>query len=195
MPAAVAVPAIMGAVGATSSAIGAAKGSSQPMPQAVFPQMQQQYLQNIGGSTGLGQVSANTMKEMARTGMPTDVGPMFDALVASQKRQTDQGRSNILEQFGASGMRYSTPVMNSLVDYESQVNANYGSILSSYVFQAMEAARGRQMQASSAGLDAMATPALTLQGQPAKASPWSAFGTAVSGGAQMVGSLMNQKKP
>jgi hypothetical protein len=167
MPPLAALPAIIGTIGAGASAAGsiynAAKGGNKATTSAVFPQMQGQYLQQLGG--GLGPTSMNTMQQMAQTGMPTDVGPMFESLLKSRQRFDEQGRSNILEQFGASGLRYSTPLMNSLVDYESQLNANYGNILANYIFNAQESARGRQMAAANTGLQAYAAPSMTLQGQ------------------------------
>lgn len=148
--------------GTAGSIVGAVRGSSNEV-SPVFPGMNQDYLKGLK-SSGIGPTSMGTMTEMAKTGMPTDVGPMFEALKASQSKAVATGRANILEQFGSSGLRYSTPMLNALSDYESQIQSNYGSILSNYVFQAMEAARGRQMGASQVGLQAWGTPALALKG-------------------------------
>jgi hypothetical protein len=167
MPAAAAAPAIIGAIGAGASAAGSVYGAvkGQGTPNAVFPQANQEFMTALNGPNGLGRTSMYSMKEMARTGMPTNVGPMFEALVNSQQRFNEQGRGNILEKFGSMGLRYSKPALDAMVDYESQLNSNYGSILANYVFQAMESARGRQLAAGQTGVQAFGNAGMTVQGQ------------------------------
>lgn len=129
-------------------------------PMALFPQLQALYTSLVGGSGGLGATSMGTLREMSATGMPVDVGPAFEALVASKKRFTDEGRENIAEMFGASGLRHSSPLATGLVDYESQVSADFMQILSEYTRQSQEAARQRQLAASGMGMEALSAPAL-----------------------------------
>jgi hypothetical protein len=189
MPAAAAIPGIIGAVGAGATAAGSIYGAvkGQASPEAVFPQMQGQYLSSIG--QGLGPESASTLNQFARTGMPSNVGPMFEALVNSQQRFAEQGRGNILEQFGGMGMRYSKPALDAVVDYESQLSSSYGNILAQYTFQALEAAKQRQMQASGLGLQAWSQPALTLQGQQQPGMGMANMGLGLMGLGQYLGAL------
>lgn len=178
-----AIPGILGAAGAGASAIGGMKsafgggGAGGAGIQAVFPGLQKEYLQAL---PQLGKTAMGTMGEMARTGMPTDVGPMFESILKQRERGVEQGRGNILSQFGQMGLRYSTPMANALVDYESQVQSEYGNILANYVFQAMEAARTRQMQASTMGVQAYGQPALAMTGQQPSGSGWSSFGESLA---------------
>lgn len=171
--------AIIGLAGLASSTAGGIMNSVQGSkgPTAVFPDMQRDFK---SGMKGVGKQSMSTMEEMARTGMPTDVGPMFQALLQQREKSSQQGRASIAEKFGSMGLRYSTPLMDSLVDYENQLQADYGSILSNYVFQAMEAARGRQMQASGMGMEALGTGGMAMMGQPQSQSPMAGIGQSLS---------------
>lgn len=130
------------------------------LPQALFPWLQSQYASMVGGPTGIGATAGGTLQEMMKTGMPTDVGPAWEALFGAKQRMTRQGRENIAEMFGASGQRFGTPLMNSLVDYESQVSADFMQILSEYTRQAQEAAKQRMLSSSQYGFEAFGAPAL-----------------------------------
>jgi hypothetical protein len=192
MPAA-AIPGIIMAASAAATAAGSIYSATQQggssagtfSTEAVWPGVSQNYIETIAG--GAGKWGARGLQEMAQTGMPTDVGEMFESLVASQRRFAEQGRGDILEQFGASGLRYSEPLMQSLVDYESQLSANYGNILANYVFQAQEAARNRQLQASQFGVQAWSQPALTIRGQAS--APGYNWGDYLAMGGQAAGSI------
>lgn len=170
------IPAIIGlgsqVIGSTMQAKASNKG-----PQALFPWLQSEYTGLVGG---LGAESAGTMSEMIKTGMPTDVGPAFEALVASKKRFQDEGRENIAEMFGASGQRYGTPLMHQLGNYESQVSADFMSILAQYTQQAQEAARSRQLMASQFGLESLGSPALAFSA-PTGSTVGTAFSSLGSG--------------
>lgn len=88
-----------------------------PAPGQMYPGISQQYqgmLQTMGPQFG------QTLGDVMKTGMPTDVGPAFNAFLDARKRSTDQGRGNIIEAFGAQGARYGSSAMNGLVDYELQ---------------------------------------------------------------------------
>jgi hypothetical protein len=130
-------------------------------PQAVFPEQQGQYLQMLAplASTGAG-----TLNEMARTGMPTDVGPAWEAMMTANKRQTQQGYDKLLGSFGQGGLRYSSASMTGASDYLTQSNANFLQILSNYTMQAQEAARARQMSASQFGVGSFGNAAMTMTG-------------------------------
>jgi hypothetical protein len=168
MPEGLALAAIASGVAAqgAGSIISASKAGPKmipsPPPAALFPQLQNQYIGALGGPGGVGATSFGSLGEFAKTGMPTDIGPLFESLVASRKRFTDIGRSNILEQFGAGGMRYGSDLMNKLVDYEGQLGKDYASILADLVFRSSEAARQRQLQASSLGVDLFREPAMAF---------------------------------
>lgn len=145
-----------------SRAAGSSRTIPAARPQALFPWLQDEYTGLVGGPEGLGATSAGTLQEMIKTGMPTDVGPAFEALLKSKQRFVGQGRENIAEMFGASGQRFGTPLMSSLVDYESQVSSDFMSILSEYTRQAQESARQRQLAASQYGFEAFGAPALAF---------------------------------
>jgi len=133
-----------------------------PPPEPQYPGLNQFFQQLVGQQGGLTPTSFGTLTEMAETGMPTDVGPAFEALVASRQRFEKQGRSDIAEMFGASGARYGSDLMRNLVDFQSQVAADYGRILSDYTFRAQEAARGRQLGVATYGAELFSGVAQTL---------------------------------
>lgn len=114
-------------------------------PTSLFPQAQADFVKQLGG---LSAPTSATMNEMITTGAPTDVGPAFQALQAAMKQQTDIGRANILEQFGASGNRYGSDTMQGLASYEEQSGKDFMSILADYTMKAQEAAAGRRLNAS-----------------------------------------------
>ena len=154
-------------IGGALSGLGSKLGQNKvgftdaPPPKALFPGLQQQYLQQVGGEGGFGAQSIDTLQEMSRTGMPVDIGPLFESLVSARERFTDIGRENILGQFGAAGLRFSQPLLTELTSFEGQTAKDYGQILAELSRASAESARGRQMQASGMGLEAFGGPALT----------------------------------
>ena len=128
-------------------------------PNALFPEMQKQYISSL---EALSPIMQNTMGEMAATGSPTDVGPAFESLKAAMGRQVGEGRANVAEQFASSGLANSSSMMTGLVDYESQTNKDFMSILSQYTMQAQEAAAGRRLQAGSILSGMYSTPAMAF---------------------------------
>lgn len=180
-PAAIAV----GMIGANVAGSALSSAAANKGPRPIFKDVNQQYLNLVGGPGGMGATSAGTLQDMIKTGMPTDVGPAFEALVNAKQRFVGQGRENIAEMFGASGLRYSTPLMSSLVDYESQVSADFMSILAEYTRQAQEAARQRQLMASQFGWEAFSAPALALT-KPKQ----STLGAGLSGGLNALQQVM-----
>jgi len=162
-----AIGSIAAGIGGAALSAGGQKGAKAgllaiPPPEPQYPGLNQFFQQLVGQQGGLTPTSFGTLTEMAETGMPTDVGPAFEALVASRQRFERQGRADISEMFGASGARYGSDLMRNLVDFQSQVAADYGRILSDYTFRAQESARGRQMGASLFGADLFSTAAQTL---------------------------------
>lgn len=139
------------------------RGPGRFQPRALFPGLTQQYTDII---SELGPQAFDILGEFAKTGMPTDFGPAFEAIVGARDRFTRQGRENIAEMFGASGLRFSSPLMNALVDFESQTAADYGSILAQMSFGAQESARQRQLQSAFGLFEGFAAPALSFWQRP-----------------------------
>lgn len=122
-----------------------AKLINTPPPGNTYPGVAQSFqsmLQTQGPQAG------QTLGEAMKTGLPTDVGPAFQAMLTSQKGRVDQGRQNVLESFGQMGMRHSSNAIQGAVNYESQTNKDFAQILADYVRQASEGAAGRKIQAS-----------------------------------------------
>lgn len=145
--------------GIAGSALSTSAANAGARP--VFPQATGQYLQMLSPLASSG---AGTLSSMISTGNPTDVGPAWDAMVSANQRQTKQGYDQLLGSFGASGLRYSSPALNSASDYLSQSNKNFLQILSQYTMQAQEAAQARRLQASQFATQSFGAPALALQG-------------------------------
>lgn len=159
---------------------GSAKLQKLPPPAPLNPEMLALFKQYAGG---LAKPSFGTMTEMAKTGMPTDVGPAWEALMSAGERMRGEGRGNILEQFGSTGMRYSQPLMNSLVDYESQQSKDLLSILANWSMQASESARGRQLTAAGMGTQMFSESAQAYYPTAAPYLQQGGVGSAISAGA------------
>lgn len=154
---------IAGQVGGSVLSANAAKPKNVavPPPNPLFPGMQQSYMRDLTAS-GIQPQSFGTIAEAARTGLPVDQGQFFDSLKASMGRGLDQGRANLIEKFGVQGLRHSSPMMGAAVDYESQVNKDFATIMADYTRQAQESAMGRRMQASMFGIGAAGEPGLAM---------------------------------
>jgi hypothetical protein len=124
--------------------------------------MQKSYLDQLTES-GVGPQSFGTIAETARTGLPTNFTDAFNTLKASQQRFVDEGRANLIEKYGAKGLRFSQPMANAAVDYESQVSKDFASILAEFTRQATEAAAGRRLEASRVGLGFAQEPAMAMR--------------------------------
>lgn len=162
---AAALPIMMG-IGAGANVIGGAlsgrtKMTKVPPPNPVFPGANKEYLDSLK-SSGVTGTSFNTLNEAARTGLPSDVGPMFENLKASSERGIDEGRANLIEKYGVSGLRQSSSLYGAATDYEAQTQKDFASILSQYIFQASEAANNRRLQAATIGQGASGEAGLAL---------------------------------
>jgi len=123
-------------------------------PAPLFPGTQESYVKALTDA-GVGPAAFQTIAEGAKTGMPTDVGPFYEAMKAASQRGISEGRTNLIEQFGVGGLRYGSDVMKAGVDYEAQTQKDFASILAGYTQQAQEAAAGRRMQAAAMGQGAV----------------------------------------
>src|SRR5438552_403611 len=136
LPIGLGVSAGVGAIGSVLSAKAAQpKATPIPPPAPLFPGMQQSYLDSLNQS-GVGAASLGSLSEIARTGIPTDVGPAFEKFKSSQQRFVDEGRANLIEKYGAQGLRFSSTLADKGVDYESQVSKDFASILADYTMKA-----------------------------------------------------------
>ncbi len=144
---------ISSAIGAGASVAGSAisarggemKSFPAQLPQAQYPDLNKQMQKSVSAG---GQQSFDILSQMAQTGMPTNVGPAWEALKDAGARQTAEGRANVIEQYGASGARMGSAMITGVNDYETQTNKDFLSILANYTMNAQESAKGRQMAAS-----------------------------------------------
>src|SRR5262245_14174848 len=125
-----------------------------PAPAPLFPGTQESYVKALT-EAGVAPSSFQTIAEGAKTGMPTDVGPAFEAMKAASQRGIAEGRANLIEQFGVGGLRYGSDIMKAGVDFESQVQKDFASILAGYTQQAQEAAANRRLQSAALGQGAV----------------------------------------
>ncbi len=126
------------------------KAVSIPAPAPLFPGIQQGYMDALTQS-GITGTSFGTLAETARTGLPTDVGPAFEALKTSMGHGISEGRTNLIEQFGVKGLRYGSDVSKAGADFESQTQKDFASILADFTRQASEAAANRRVAAAVQG--------------------------------------------
>jgi hypothetical protein len=143
------------------TAFGGPKATNVAPPAPLFPGTQQSYIQNLNQS-GVAQQSFGTLSDAAKTGLPTDVGPAFDALKKSMQPAIAEGRSNLIEKFGVAGLREGSDLANAGAQYESQTETNFENILAQYTMQASEAAANRRVQASGVGAGLASEPALAF---------------------------------
>jgi hypothetical protein len=140
------------------SIFGGPKVTQTPAPAPLFPGVSNTFV-NALQSSGITGTSFGTLNQAAATGLPTDVGPAFEALKASMARGTDEARTNLKEKYGFSGLSGGSDLEKGAVDFEAQNQANLNNILANYTMQASEAAANRQVGAATAGLDLVSAPA------------------------------------
>jgi hypothetical protein len=183
-----AIPAIGAGIGAIGNAFGAhaakPKNVAAPPPNALFPGQQTAYLSELSQS-GLGSASFGTLAETAKTGLPTDQTPFFDALKSSMAKGVDEGRASLIEKFGSKGLRNSSDLLKAGSDYEEQTQKDFATILADYTRQAGEAAANRRVAASTAGIGIAGEPGLaeTPSSNLVTGSP-STVGSSIFGGLQ-----------
>lgn len=96
-----------------------------------------------GGGPG-----SDILSRMAQTGMPTDVGPAWEAMKASQQRGIEQGAADLKQQFNFAGGLAGSPFGSAIGDYYNQASKDLNSILAQMSVGAQESARERQMGAA-----------------------------------------------
>lgn len=82
-------------------------------------------------------------------GYPTDAGPAWQAMVDAQQRQLQRNFADLQESFNVSGGRFSSDFGTAATDYWNQANLQQNALLAQMTFQAQEAARQRELSASS----------------------------------------------
>ena len=151
-PAGAAIPLLMGAGAAASGAgsiMSARSGRAQnvpvPPPNPLFPQANSQWGQQIGAAGGAG---LSNLTDLANTGGQSQVGDVFNTMLASQQKLLGQGRAGLREQFGSMGLRHGSDFRNAAVDFENQNSLNFGNILAQLALQSFESSQNRRMGAS-----------------------------------------------
>jgi len=132
-----------------------------PAPAPLFPGLQQSYINSLQQS-GINTAALNTLTQAATTGLPTDVGPAFDAFKAAAQRNIQEGATNVAEKFGG-GMAPGSDLFKAGVDYESQAAKDLNAQLAQWSMAASEAAAGRRMGAATTGAQLVADPALAFR--------------------------------
>ncbi len=84
----------------------------------------------------------------ANAGNPINQTPAWQAMVAAQQRQIQEGQANLDAQFDMSGGRFSTAYGTAAADYQNQAIANQNSLLAQMTAQAQENAANRNLSAS-----------------------------------------------
>lgn len=198
MGGAAALPVMLG-VSAGANVLGSALSANAAKPKQVpvsapaplFPGVQDSYVTALQQS-GVPAASFGAISEAARTGLPTDVGPAFEAMKVSQQRLLDEGRSNVIEKYGPAG--YGSTGSARAVDFETQATKDFSSILADFTRQASEAAANRRLQAASIGQAAAGELAGAFRPTSviASGSP-SVAGSAISSGASSLQNFMIMK--
>jgi hypothetical protein len=85
---------------------------------------------------------------LAGRGNPIDQTPAWQAMVAAQQRNIDEGRAALQAQFDVSGNRFSTAFGTAATDYENQARLNQNALLGQMTAQAGENAQQRMLSAA-----------------------------------------------
>lgn len=161
-----------------------------PAPQPINPQLTSLYQGIVGG--GNAQAASGTLNQAITTGLPTDVGPAFEALKAAGQRGFAESKANLLESFGAGGLRFGSPAMQATVDLEAQNQANLLQTLSQYTMQAQEAAANRRVAASEFAVSSLGDVANSYYNQYVpKVGYASPAGAGLSAGSQGLSSILS----
>ena len=94
------------------------------------------------------------INQMAESGLPVDRTQAWQAMIAAQQRNIDRTAADLRGQFAFSGNLAGTPFANAMVDFYSQAAKDQNATLASWQANALEAARGRQMNAGELILNA-----------------------------------------
>lgn len=105
--------------------------------------LQSFYTTGTGGPAG-----TPTLAAEAQTGLPTDVTPAWQAMVAAENKNTQENAANLREQFAFGGDLKSSPFGNAMTDFYNQNTLNQNAQLTAAQQQASEAAAGRQATAA-----------------------------------------------
>jgi len=176
MPPAVIAAGILGGSAIAGGAL-AGRGGKAITPTAMFPSTQAPY---AAGVTKAGQTGISTLQDLASGKGFQDI---FQAMTEEKERGVQRGEADITEKFGSQGLRFSEPLMQGLVDYRSQVEKEYGSLLADLGLQA------KKIQLGAAGdLAGMLQTAATSYYQPGYAPSSAPY--AVGGIASLLASLM-----
>lgn len=109
----------------------------------VLSQLQDFYKTGTGGPTG-----SSTLGQAAATGLPTDVGPAWQAMLAAENQNTQNNAANLREQFAFGGDLKSSPFGSAMQQFYNQNTLNQNAQLTAAEQQAQEAAAGRQLTAA-----------------------------------------------
>lgn len=140
-------------------------GSNKPQtmnvapPAPVFPWLNKQYTSEVGPA---GMEGFAGLRKTAKTGNPIDVMPLFDSIVNARQRVVGQGRANVLENLGASGLRYGSTARDALVDYETQTTKDFTQTIADLVRSMGENAANRSTDASKFLAGMFGSSAMTL---------------------------------
>lgn len=99
-----------------------------------------------GGPTNI--PGASSLASMAQTGNPISALPEWQKMLDAQQRNIGQNQANLKEQFAFAGDLASSPFGTAMTDYMTQTTKDQNALLAQLEQQAMEAAMGRELQAS-----------------------------------------------
>lgn len=163
-----------------------------PPPRPVNSALSGQFTKLFGGDKGAGATGVGALTDIAsgKSGM-TDINQIFDSAFAARSRELSEGTGNILEQFGASGMRFSPDAMRSLADYRLQADKNLNAQLSDTLLKSQMFNTQARLQAGGTleetfGNAAMTyAPSAVVSGGASGPSSASQVGSMVSSGASI----------
>jgi hypothetical protein len=127
----------------------------------LFPGLQQSYI-NALQQSGINTAALNTLTQAATTGLPTDVGPAFDAFKAAAQQTIQQGAAGLQERLGA-GMATGSDLVKGQSEYAEQTSKDLTSQLAQWSMAASEAAAQRRVGAATTGAQLVADPALAFR--------------------------------
>jgi hypothetical protein len=100
------------------------------------------------GGTGTDSLDATSpLADLIQTGVPSDVGPLFEAAKSATGEFIDENVAALGESFGPEGLRFGTDRLNAEARLREEATEGFGRTVADIGFQADEAAQARRLQA------------------------------------------------
>jgi len=104
---------------------------------------------NKPGATGAGGGNwQDTLNQLMKTGLPTDVNPAYQATLSQAQQRAKDEIAQSMQAANAGNTRYGTGAMRQTADITGRTMTDWGSMITQLAAQLQESARQRQLSAA-----------------------------------------------